>query len=111
MTGNSHFELGEYKKSISCCEKIKEVEPKNKGSQELLEKAKKSIKGKLSFRFESPKEILRQALLEITFRGKPRGYEETLEEINPISIEEIEKAVDRYLSPERILKVALVPKD
>ena len=42
LKANSHFKLGQYKKSISCCEKIKEVDPKNKDVLELLEKIPKS---------------------------------------------------------------------
>jgi predicted Zn-dependent peptidase len=86
------------------------VVQESKDSQELLEKAKKSLRGKLAFRFESPKEILQSALFDIIYRGKPRGYEEILEEMQSISIEEVEAAVNRYLNPERILKVALIPK-
>ena len=32
----SHQKLGENKKVIQCCEKIKEIEPKNKSVSELL---------------------------------------------------------------------------
>ena len=42
LKANSHFKLGQYKKSISCCEKIKEIDPKNKGALELLEKIPKN---------------------------------------------------------------------
>ena len=42
LKANSHFKLGQYKISISCCEKIKEVDPKNKEILELLEKISKS---------------------------------------------------------------------
>ena len=33
----SHQKLGENKKAIQCCEKIKEIEPKNKSVSELLQ--------------------------------------------------------------------------
>ncbi len=42
LKANSHFKLGENKKAISCCEKIKEIDPKNKGVLELLEKIPKN---------------------------------------------------------------------
>jgi tetratricopeptide (TPR) repeat protein len=42
LKANSHFKLGQYKISTSCCEKIKEVDPKNKEVLELLEKISKS---------------------------------------------------------------------
>ena len=38
LKANSHFQLGETKKVMECCEKIKEIDPKNKAVQELLEK-------------------------------------------------------------------------
>ncbi len=41
LKANSHFKLGQYKISISCCEKIKEVDPKNKEVLDLLEKIPK----------------------------------------------------------------------
>jgi len=42
LKANCHFKLEQYKESISCCEKIKEVDPKNKGVVELLEKIPKN---------------------------------------------------------------------
>jgi len=38
LKANSHYKLGQYKKSFTCCEKIKEIDPKNKGVSELLSK-------------------------------------------------------------------------
>jgi tetratricopeptide (TPR) repeat protein len=32
----SHQKLGENKRAIQCCEKIKEIDPKNKSVQQLL---------------------------------------------------------------------------
>jgi len=40
LKANSHFQLGEKKRAIECCDKIKEIDPKNKGVAELLEKIK-----------------------------------------------------------------------
>ena len=42
LKANSHFKLKQYADSISCCEKITEIDPKNKGVQELLEKIPKN---------------------------------------------------------------------
>ena len=33
----SHQKLGEQKRAIQCCDKIKEIDPKNKSVSELLE--------------------------------------------------------------------------
>ncbi len=38
LKANAHFRLGELSKSKQCCEKIQEIDPKNKGVTELLEK-------------------------------------------------------------------------
>ena len=41
LKANSHFQLGDIRKSKSCCEKIIEIDPKNKGVKELQEKFEK----------------------------------------------------------------------
>ena len=41
LKANSHFKLGEIKKCQSCCDKILEIDPKNKGVKELYEKLEK----------------------------------------------------------------------
>lgn len=38
LKANAHFRLGEIKQSKECCEKIQEIDSKNKGVKELLEK-------------------------------------------------------------------------
>ncbi|EGP94160.1 tetratricopeptide repeat protein [Nitrosarchaeum koreense] len=38
LKANSHYFLGEPKKALACCEKIKEIDPKNKAVAELLSK-------------------------------------------------------------------------
>lgn len=40
LKANSHYFLGEPKKALACCEKIKEIDPKNKAVAELLSKIK-----------------------------------------------------------------------
>jgi hypothetical protein len=42
LKANSHYKLGQYKKSLISCEKIKEIDPKNKGVSELLAKIPKN---------------------------------------------------------------------
>lgn len=89
---------------------IIKVIQESKNSQKLLEKAKKSIRGKLAFQFESPQSILQSSLLDILYQGKPRGYDEIIKEIGSITIEEVKEAVNRYLDPARIVKVTLLPR-
>jgi len=38
LNANSHFRLGNFKQAINYCNTIKEIDPKNKGVKELLEK-------------------------------------------------------------------------
>ncbi len=38
LKANAHFRLGELSQAKQCCEKIQEIDPKNKGVKELLEK-------------------------------------------------------------------------
>ena len=42
LKATAHFRLGEIKKSKQCCEKIQEVDSKNKAVMELLEKIENS---------------------------------------------------------------------
>ena len=38
LKANAHYKIGEMKRAIQCCDKIKEIDPKNKAVAELLEK-------------------------------------------------------------------------
>ena len=38
LKANAHYKLGEIKRTKECCEKIKEIDPKNKAVVELLQK-------------------------------------------------------------------------
>jgi tetratricopeptide (TPR) repeat protein len=40
LNANSNFRLGNFKQAIICCETIKEIDPKNKAVEDLLEKIK-----------------------------------------------------------------------
>ena len=42
LKANAHYKLGENKNVIKCCDKIKEIEPKNKTVIELLKKMESS---------------------------------------------------------------------
>ena len=42
LKANAHYSIGEYKRAIQCCDKIKEIDPKNKSVVELIEKIKSS---------------------------------------------------------------------
>ena len=38
LKANAHYLIGENKRAIQCCERIKEIDPKNKAVSELLDK-------------------------------------------------------------------------
>ncbi len=38
LKANAHYFIGENKRAIQCCERIKEIDPKNKAVRELLDK-------------------------------------------------------------------------
>ena len=42
LKANAHYYIGEYKRAIQCCDKIKEIDPKNKSVVELIEKIESS---------------------------------------------------------------------
>ncbi len=44
LKANSHYYLGEHKPAIQCCNKIKEIDPKNKAVSELLLKIESTKK-------------------------------------------------------------------
>lgn len=44
LKANSHYYLGEHKQAIQCCNKIKEIDPKNKAVSELLSKIESAKK-------------------------------------------------------------------
>jgi len=44
LKANSHYYLGEHKQAIQCCNKIKEIDPKNKAVSDLLLKIESAKK-------------------------------------------------------------------
>ena len=44
LKANAHFRLGELSQAKQCCEKIQEIDPKNKAVKELLEKIENTTK-------------------------------------------------------------------
>ena len=82
----------------------------NRANTELLEKAKNLRKGRLSLRFENPGGILESAANDLLTQENPRGYDEVLEEIQSITIDDVTRAVSTYLSPEQFRHILLVPE-
>ena len=83
----------------------------NKNNEKLIKKAGELILGRLSLSFENPGKIIESAAYDILYGEEPKGYEKIKQEIESISIKDVEKAVDQYLKPEDIRQVLLVPKE
>ncbi|MBI3046375.1 MAG: insulinase family protein [Candidatus Harrisonbacteria bacterium] len=83
----------------------------NKNNATLLEKAKKMELGALARRFENPINIISDAAESVAFTGSPYGFQEVGKAIKDITIQNIEKVVDKYLKPEQFTAVLLAPED
>jgi predicted Zn-dependent peptidase len=82
---------------------------KNDGA--LLKKAKDLVLGNLAMRFENTGGIIQTASHSTMINGYPKGYDELVQDINEITVQDVSSAVDQYLKPENIRQVLLVPKD
>ncbi len=97
-----------YKEAIDV---ILEVIEKYKSNEVLLNKVKNLKIGKLDLLCENTSDIINTAAKDITFIGEPRDYKKTIEEIKEVNIDDIKKAVDRYLKPELIFTTMVAPLD
>ncbi len=97
-----------YKEAV---EATLEVLEKSKLDKDLLEKAKALRIGRLALDFENMSNVIRIAASDITFLGSPRGYEQIKSEIEKITIEDVGRAVDKYLLADKLSKTLLVPED
>ncbi len=82
----------------------------SKKDKNLLEKTRTSMLGKLALVFEDIQLLVHSAAENILAESGPKGYDEIKEEINSVTIEEVEAAVDKYLAPETTAGVVLLPK-
>ena len=97
-----------YKEAVKV---VTEIIQKNKNNKNLLGKAGDLILGRLSLSFENPGKIVESGAWDIICGEEPRGYNKIKQEIQSISIQDIEKAVNAYLKPEDVRQVLLVPKE
>ncbi len=81
-------------------------------SSELLERAKRlALGGLATYQNESPHSITIRATKEIGREGEPKNYDELVSMVKSVGIDEVEEAVNEFLSPPKIVKVMLVPDD
>jgi len=109
--GNFTFYIGtDPKRKDEAFEASMKVVEQAKNSEELLGRAKKLILGQLAFRYEDSEKIIHQAVKEIALRDKPSSYQELIQKIQVVTVKDIEEAVNLYLTPEKMVKVMLIPK-
>ncbi|HZZ99396.1 MAG TPA: pitrilysin family protein [Candidatus Paceibacterota bacterium] len=75
-----------------------------------FEKSKKRKMGSLALNNENPLNVLLGAESDITFFGRPFGYEELKSITESLTLEDIEKTVDKYLKREQFYKILLLPQ-
>ena len=83
---------------------------KSKNDEDLLQKAKDLALGNLALQFEHTGGILRIAASSALIDGAPKGYDEYVQDIEEITINDVVSAVDTYLRPEQVRRVLLAPK-
>ena len=88
-----------------------EIIEKNKNNKNLLERAKKIQIGKLIMDFENTDQIINLAATDIIEKGEPKNYKSLKQEIESVSIKEIEEAVNAFLTPDKIKQIILTPKE
>jgi predicted Zn-dependent peptidase len=97
-----------YKEAISASFEVIE---KSKSDEKLLEKVKNMIIGELTLDYEDTKRIIGIAAHEIAATEEPRGYNQIIQEIKEVDINNIKNVVDKYLKPELIFTTIIAPKN
>lgn len=82
---------------------------REKRNEALLGRAKKMLKGKLSI-VSDTEEMLDRAAKEIALYGAPRSSGEMAAVFNAVTIDDVTRAVDRYLRPEQFYTGLVLPK-
>ena len=60
--------------------------------------------------FENTDQIINMAAADIIERGEPKNYKTLKQEIESVSIKEVEEAVNTFLTPDKIKQIILMPK-
>jgi predicted Zn-dependent peptidase len=109
----SHFRIyvgtdpKRYTEAISA---TRDVIENSKSDAALLERAKTLRIGRLALNFESMADVINIASNDISFSGAPRGYEEITAGLEKVTIDDVEKVVNQYLSEDRLSTTMLVPQ-
>lgn len=83
---------------------------KTKNNQERLEKSKRRKLGGLALANENPLDVLLESAKDITFYGRPMEYDEIKAITERVTIEEIQKVVDKYLRRDQFYSILILPE-
>lgn len=91
---------------------VHKVFSQSKNSRELFEKTKTKVLGYFALRsdFLNPKSIVQSSAISIVIRGKPITLKEREKEIQSITLEQVEAAVNKYLNPDKLTAVVVGPE-
>lgn len=82
---------------------------REKRNEALLERAKGAIRGGFK-RISDTGQRLDRAAKDIMLRGAPRTPAEMIADFDAVTIQDVERAVDKYLRPEQFYTAVLLPK-
>ncbi|KKR10318.1 MAG: Processing protease [Parcubacteria group bacterium GW2011_GWA2_39_18] len=91
---------------------VRMVIDKNKGSKCLFDQTKVRVLGQLAIAFDKASPVARISLAVngVILHGRPRTFEDKKSEIESITLDQVEAAVDKYLNPDRLTVVVVGPE-
>jgi predicted Zn-dependent peptidase len=91
---------------------VKMVIEKSKNSKRLFGQTKMRLLGSMAVVFDEagPDRRISSAVNSIILRGQPRTFEDIKKEIESITLDQVEAAVDKYLNPDRLTVVVVGPE-
>lgn len=89
---------------------ILDIIESSKNDIPLLAKARQLRLGRLDLASEGSANVLQSAAGSLAIGREPRTREQRIERIKSVTIRDVEKAVNKYLNPERMIRVLLKPK-
>ncbi len=90
---------------------ILDIIEKSKNDSELLEKARALRIGRLNLAGEKASESMNSVMADLRTGREPKTYQQKLDRINSVTIEDVKKAVEKYLTSEKMTRVLLKPKE
>lgn len=91
-------------------ETVFSVLEKTKNDRERFEKTKRLKLGRLALSQEDPIDIVKDAADDIMFYGRPLEYDEIKLISESITLEDIQKTVDKYLGRNQFYTISLLPE-